>query len=72
MSIKSRILATNGSSENIGSIWFELLHNSEEQRHFFPSLAFAKHTSKGSPEKHEKKFVNTFEYIFSCNVRKPR
>ena len=50
--IESRILATNGgaSAENI-TIRFELLHNSEEQRHFFPSLAFAKHTSKGSPEK---------------------
>ena len=66
--IESRILATNGgaSAENI-TIWFELLHNSEEQRHFFPSLAFAKHTSKGSPEKDMEFFfsvMNTLEYVF--------
>ena len=61
--IESRILATNGgaSAENI-TIRFELLHNSEEQRHFFPSLAFAKHTSKGSPEK-DMEFFFCDEYI---------
>ena len=64
--IESRILATNGgaSAENI-TIRFELLHNSEEQRHFFPSLAFAKHTSKGSPEKDMEFFffvMNTLGY----------